>query len=444
MDVISIAPMIGWTDRHYRYLFRHISSRAMLYTEMIMDSAILYNLTKLDDFIGYHRDLEPPLAIQLGGNNPETLARATEVCCEYGGFTEINLNCGCPSNKAKRCGFGGELMLEPNLVRSIVSQMNRRATAAEVTVKCRIGTNERDTWGNLVEFVHACRDGGIRKMVIHARICVLCGLSPAQNRTIPPLRYDIVSRLVDSFPEISFVLNGGVKTYNEIDRLLGNCSVKNTSHCCTCARDELAEDLPDALDGRVEQWDILEKLSIPLQVSSSQPPADDSPATAECHAALSTPVKLWSAVHGVMVGREAYNNPWYWSNVDKHYYGKANPGNSRREVLDDYLVYAENVLQGDGPRSTIPYLCKPLHNFFVGCSTNKYYKRKLDHLLKLHVAHDQSSEHRHVQSARVGASSANKVSLEDIMREAIVDTIPSAFLDERMGPDGHMICTPSE
>lgn len=139
-----------------------------------------------------------------------------------------------------------------------------------------------------------------------------------------------------------------------------------------------------------------------------------------------------------MVGREAYNHPWYWANVDQHFYAKANPGLSRREVLEDYLIHAENVLQSDMPRSTIPYLCKPLHNFFAGCATNKYYKRKLDQLLKEHVAHDHACDRRRVKSD----IEMERVSFENIIREAIVDTIPNAFLDERMGPEGQMIHTP--
>mmetsp|Transcript_17860 Transcript_17860/g.40063 ORF Transcript_17860/g.40063 Transcript_17860/m.40063 type:complete len:297 (-) Transcript_17860:52-942(-) len=223
---ISIAPMIGWTDRNWRFLFRQIAREPLLYTEMVMDSAVLYNTHCLDDHIGFDRTVEPPLALQLGGNDPETLGRAVDAVETYsseggGGFSEINLNAGCPSNKAKRAGFGAELMQEPELVRQICSSMVRRSRGAEVTVKCRIGTDRRDSWADLLQFVHACRDGGVRRVVVHSRICVMCGLSPAQNRSVPPLRYDAVHRLAGCFPDMRFVLNGGLHCCDDFDAHLG-------------------------------------------------------------------------------------------------------------------------------------------------------------------------------------------------------------------------------
>eukprot|EP01032_Pedospumella_encystans_P010361 gene10361-12115_t len=464
MNPISIAPMIGWTDRHYRYMFRHITRRATLYTEMVMDTTIVHNPNKLEHFIGYDRDLEPPLVIQLGGYKPETLAKAVEYCESYGGFDEINLNCGCPSNKAKRCGFGAELMLEPELVRQIVSEMKRRTTSAEVTVKCRIGLNVRDTWGDLVKFVLASKEGGVNKMIIHARICVLNGLSPAQNRNVPPLRYDIVSRLVEAFPDMKFVLNGGVRFYEEADNLLGfNATTReyktgSLPTDCVATAVRTWEDVERA-------WDLTEKLSLPYQHASAQS-GDDLPECEEdghstCgfeeteeidneeeedetfksstsadaagsggdhHAVM---WDLSSPVHGVMIGREAYNNPWAWANLDHHYHNVSNPGFSRREVLERYLTYAEAYLQSEGPRATIPYLCKPLHNYFTGSAANKHYKRKLDALLKEHITHQNASRRRHLTNVTATFS--------DIIREAVQDTIPDWFLDQCMGPEGRMI-----
>jgi tRNA dihydrouridine synthase A len=525
MNPISIAPMIGWTDRHFRYLFRHIARCPLLYTEMIMDSAILYNLDKLDNFIGYNRSIEPPLALQLGGNSPETLGKAVEACEMYGGFSEINLNCGCPSNKAKRCGFGAELMLEPELVRQIVSEMIKRSRDTEITVKCRIGTNLRDSWDDLLEFVHACRDGGIRKIIVHARICVLCGLSPAQNRTVPPLRYDVVHRLVECFPDLQFVVNGGVKSHEDIHSLLqwppstGRSSTTEELRYCVCKEEDEEEEgrehgpsFVDPVLGR--QWgnsgrrfgdrnelresvfdaaysSMNNKLSLPYK---SAMPLDSGPSYTEYAGSGTETVRLWPPVHGVMVGREAYNNPWAWASADSSFYGKQDPGYSRREVLEEYLRYAEEVLAADGVRSSIPYLCKPLHNFFTGCSTNKLYKRHLDHLLKVHVtkqsssssssssaapsagsggrnrglggvdggvdgvggadkererecekplsmsefvapsAHDSGRDSRCVHSSS-SSSSRHPVSFESIIREAVELHIPASFLDERVSND---------
>ncbi|KAJ1419178.1 hypothetical protein B484DRAFT_307163, partial [Ochromonadaceae sp. CCMP2298] len=320
-----------WTDRNWRFLFRQIAREPLLYTEMVMDSAVLYNTHCLDDHIGFDRTVEPPLALQLGGNDPETLGRAVDAVETYsseggGGFSEINLNAGCPSNKAKRAGFGAELMQEPELVRQICSSMVRRSRGAEVTVKCRIGTDRRDSWADLLQFVHACRDGGVRRVVVHSRICVMCGLSPAQNRSVPPLRYDAVHRLAGCFPDMRFVLNGGL-------------------HCC------------DDFDAH-------------LGTGGGHIGGGGYPYPCE-H------VRLWPPVQGVMVGREAYHNPWAWADVDRRYYGTANPCVSRREALLAYIDYAETVLEGGRVRSSLPYLVKPLHNFFSGCPTNKQYKQRL-------------------------------------------------------------------
>lgn len=349
-SALSVAPMIGWTDRNYRYLVRHLTRRTLLYSEMVMDNAIIHNTHKLDDFIGFDALVEPPLALQLGGRCPESLSKAVLIAEQYGNFTEINLNSGCPSNKAKKAGFGAELMLEPDLVREIVYNMKRVSTNAEISVKCRIGVTKRDSWDNLVEYVSACRDGGASKVIVHARCCVLSGLSPAQNRTIPPLQYDVVHRLVETFPEMHFVLNGGIHSFAEADAHL------------------------------------------------------------QCQ----------SAVGGVMIGREAYNNPWVLANADRHYYGTSNPNYSRREVLERYLDYADNMRCAGHYKSSTPLLAKPLHNYFHGCDTNKYYKRKLDDLLKRHSHKEGKGE------------------LSELVYEAIDGTIPTSFLDERMSEEGVM------
>jgi len=219
LKCLSIAPMIQYTDRHWRVFFREFSKKTLLYTEMTMDGALTYNPTKLNNFIG-HNSIEHPLAIQLGGNDPNRLSEAAYLCESYANFNEININCGCPSNKAIRTGFGGELMLEPNLVREIVSQMKRKVTHTDITVKCRIGVYKndfihRDTWENLVEFIDSIKAGGVNHVYVHARTCILSGLTPAQNRNVPPLHYEVVHKLVETFPDMKFTLNGGVKSFEE-------------------------------------------------------------------------------------------------------------------------------------------------------------------------------------------------------------------------------------
>jgi tRNA-dihydrouridine synthase A len=195
---------------------------------MTMDTALTYNSTNLERFIGYNKDVEHPLAIQLGGCNPEKLGEAAYLCESFGSFNEINLNAGCPSNKAKKAGFGAELMLEPELVRRIVHEMKRRVTHTEITVKCRIGVTDRESYEDLLEFVEAVRAGGVNHMIIHARSCVLKGLSPAQNRTVPPLHPEIVHKLAKAHPEMTFVLNGGVESFDAAKMHLGMFDVNST------------------------------------------------------------------------------------------------------------------------------------------------------------------------------------------------------------------------
>ena len=170
VPLVSIAPMLQWTDRHYRYLMRNITKHTLLYTEMVMDDAITYNLDNLVQYIG-HSTIEHPLAIQLGGKNIEKLTYATKICDQYSDFTHINLNCGCPSNKALSVGYGAELMcLEPEYIRQLCYSMCRVTTNAEVTVKCRLGTTPSRTtsgeWEDLISFIEAVKAAGVKQIII--------------------------------------------------------------------------------------------------------------------------------------------------------------------------------------------------------------------------------------------------------------------------------------
>lgn len=206
---------------------RQITRKTLLFSEMVMDDTLIHNTSRLEQFIG-HENVEYPLVLQLGGNTPEKLGEAAYICESYGAFEEINLNCGCPSNKALKAGFGAELMLEPELVRQLVDSMKRRVTHTDVTVKCRIGVTDRESYKHLTEFVAAVKSGGVNHMIIHARNCVLKGLSPAQNRSVPPLHPEVVHQLVHDFPDMTFALNGGICDFDTARMHLGMMDVNDT------------------------------------------------------------------------------------------------------------------------------------------------------------------------------------------------------------------------
>lgn len=202
--------MLEVTDCHFRAFMRLITRCTYLYTEMVVDETVLYQSKWLDYYIG-KGDNENPCVLQLGGNNPETLAAAAQLCQEYGNFTEINLNCGCPSPKVSSKCFGARLMEDPKLVQRIVSSIGRRVSVP-VTVKCRIGVDGQDSYDDLCHFISTVAQGGVKKFIIHARSCILDGLSARQNREIPPLKYHFVKQLTQDFPDMEFILNGGLSS----------------------------------------------------------------------------------------------------------------------------------------------------------------------------------------------------------------------------------------
>ena len=207
---LSVAPMMDWTDRHFRYLLRQITRETLLYTEMVVDKSILLgNKPKLLDF----NPLEHPIALQLGGSTPETLAEASRIG-EAWGYDEINLNLGCPSERVQGGGFGACLMKEPDLVAECMAAM-REAVKIPVTAKHRLGVDDLETYPLLCRFVERLSGVGIETFVVHARKAILKGLSPAENRTVPPLRYEWVYQLKRDFPHLDIVLNGGVKSLED-------------------------------------------------------------------------------------------------------------------------------------------------------------------------------------------------------------------------------------
>lgn len=272
---ISIAPMMDWTDRHDRYFLRLISSRALLYTEMVTTGAIIHGDT--DRFLRFD-PAEQPLALQLGGSEPEALAKCAEIAESYG-YQEINLNVGCPSDRVQNGRFGACLMGEPETVAACVTAM-QGATSLPVTVKTRIGIDDLDSYDYFKSFIERVAETGIKTFIIHARKAWLTGLSPKENRTIPPLDYDRVYRLKQDMPELEIILNGGISSHEEIDAHL-------------------------------------------------------------------------QQVDGVMIGREAYQNPYFLAEIDRRYYGVEDDTPERREVIDQMLPYVAREMAAGVPLNSI-------------------------------------------------------------------------------------------
>ncbi|WP_373086945.1 tRNA dihydrouridine(20/20a) synthase DusA [Sneathiella sp.] len=273
--IISIAPMMDWTDRHDRYFLRLITSHALLYTEMVTTGAILFG--DADRHLRFH-PAEQPLALQLGGSEPEALAKCCKIAEDYG-YQEINLNVGCPSDRVQTGRFGACLMAEPETVAACVSAMSA-ATSLPVTVKTRIGIDDLDQYEHLTRFIGTVQAAGCETFIIHARKAWLTGLSPKENRTIPPLDYNRVYQLKKDFPELEIILNGGIQTCEEIDNHLAH-------------------------------------------------------------------------VDGVMIGREAYQNPYFLAEIDKRYYGQDENTPERREVVEKILPYIDREMAQGVPLKSI-------------------------------------------------------------------------------------------
>lgn len=261
--------MLDWTDRHQRRFMRCITKHAVLYTEMITTGAIIHG--GQERHLAYNNE-EHPVAIQLGGSDPKDLAHCAKVCEEYG-YDEINLNVGCPSDRVQNGRFGACLMAEPELVADCMAAM-KQVVNIPVTVKTRIGIDELDSYDHLCHFIDTVKQSGTETFIIHARKAWLSGLSPKQNREVPPLRYDIAYQVKKDFPELEIILNGGVTTLEQ-----------STNH--------------------MEQLD------------------------------------------GVMIGREAYHNPYFLSAVDNGFYGQDFDIPTRIAIAEEYCGYVQQQLDQD-------------------------------------------------------------------------------------------------
>ncbi len=212
---LSVAPMMDWTDRHCRYFHRQISRQALLYTEMVTAPALVRGgaVHLLDYSVEEH-----PVALQLGGSDPKELAQAARLGADAG-YDEINLNVGCPSDRVQSGTFGAVLMKTPGLVAECVAEM-AAAVAVPVTVKCRIGVDDQDPEAILPDFIEQVQAAGCTYLIVHARTAWLQGLSPKENRDIPPLDYDLVLRMAAAFPDLPMSINGGIETLEQANALI--------------------------------------------------------------------------------------------------------------------------------------------------------------------------------------------------------------------------------
>ncbi|WP_375713583.1 tRNA dihydrouridine(20/20a) synthase DusA [Herbaspirillum huttiense] len=268
--------MMDWTDRHCRVFHRQITRHTWLYTEMVTTGALLHgDVPRHLDF----DEQEHPVALQLGGSEPSDLAHSAKLG-EQWGYDEINLNCGCPSERVQKGAFGACLMGEPTLVADCVKAM-KDAVSIDVTVKHRIGIDDVQSYDFVRDFVGQIAEAGCKTFIVHARNAILKGLSPKENREIPPLKYHYAYQLKQDFPELEILINGGIKTLPEIDEHLKH-------------------------------------------------------------------------VDGVMLGREAYHNPYLMATFDARYYGDLDGGRqpSRAEVIEAMLPYIKRQLElhGDNGR----------------------------------------------------------------------------------------------
>ncbi|MFT4748873.1 MAG: tRNA-dihydrouridine synthase A [Pseudohongiellaceae bacterium] len=288
--------MMDWTDRHDRMFLRQFSKHTLLYTEMVTSAALTHGDAA---YLLQHDHSEQPVALQLGGSDPAQLAMAAKLG-ENAGYQEINLNVGCPSARVQSGAFGACLMAEPVLVADCVQSM-QRATSLPVTVKCRIGIDDKDSAEFLKKFIATVADSGCDTFIIHARIAILSGLSPKQNRDVPPLNYARVFDMKECFPELEIIINGGIKDMDTVN-------------------------------------------------------------------------ELGAKVDGVMVGREAYQNPFLLSQIDSVVFGDTQSRLTRLNYLENYIPYMESELRKGTP---LQHMTRHVLGLFKGEPGGKQFRRYL-------------------------------------------------------------------
>ncbi|WP_431095853.1 tRNA dihydrouridine(20/20a) synthase DusA [Polaromonas aquatica] len=286
---LSVAPMMDWTDRHCRHFHRLLSRHALLYTEMVTTGALIHG--DVERHLRFNSE-EHPVALQLGGSEPADLARCAQLG-EGWGYDEINLNCGCPSERVQRGAFGACLMAEPQLVADCVKAMVD-VVDVPVTVKHRIGIDKAESYGFVRDFVGTVSEAGCKVFIVHARNAWLKGLSPKENREVPPLRYELVHRLKQEFPQLVICINGGLNTPGQVSQQL-------------------------------------------------------------------------AVLDGVMIGREAYHNPWWLASWDNTFFGTTDYPLTREAVesqMCDYMV--REAAEHGTPKSAIARHMLGLRNGLPG------------------------------------------------------------------------------
>ena len=286
--------MLDWTDRHCRYFHRLLTKQALLYTEMVTTGALLNG--DVERHLRFNA-FEQPVALQLGGSEPKEMVACARLAEDYG-YAEVNINVGCPSERVQKGAFGACLMAEPHLIADCVAAM-QAAVNMPVTVKNRIGIDEQQERDSLFNFVETVAQAGCQTFIVHARKAWLKGLSPKENREIPPLNYALVYELKQAFPQLEIIINGGITT--------------------------------------------LEQCQHHLQF-----------------------------VDGVMVGREAYHNPWLLAQVDSQLYAAPDSFNQRKAVIDAFIPYVEQQLSQGG---TLAPMSKPILGLFQGIAGARYWRR---------------------------------------------------------------------
>ena len=288
--------MMDWTDRHDRVFLRKFSKQILLYTEMVTSAALQHG--DANYLLKYNHE-EHPVALQIGGSSLAELAYSAKLG-EKAGFDEINLNVGCPSDRVKAGSFGACLMAKPKLVADCVNAM-ANAVEVPVTVKCRTGIDDLDSQSRLLEFIATVSSAGCRTFIIHARKAILSGLSPKENREIPPLNYGRVLSVKENFPELEIVINGGITTFSD-----ANCFLRT--------------------------------------------------------------------VDGVMIGREAYQNPFFLAKVDEYFFNGPVIRKERAEYLEEYIPYIESELKKGTP---LKHMTRHLLGLFKGQKGGKQFRRHL-------------------------------------------------------------------
>ena len=287
---------MDWTDRHDRVFLRKFSKQILLYTEMVTSAALQHGDA---NYLLKHNHEEHPVALQIGGSSLAELAYGAKLG-EKAGFDEINLNVGCPSDRVKAGSFGACLMAKPKLVADCVDAM-ANAVEVPVTVKCRTGIDDLDSQSRLLEFIATVSSAGCRTFIIHARKAILSGLSPKENREIPPLNYGRVLSVKENFPELEIVINGGITTFSD-----ANCFLRT--------------------------------------------------------------------VDGVMIGREAYQNPFFLAKVDEYFFNSPAIRKERAEYLEEYIPYIESELKKGTP---LKHMTRHLLGLFKGQKGGKQFRRHL-------------------------------------------------------------------